>query len=799
MPRKSTKTKRKNRKKKKEVEEKIQNPKIKILKRIILLIIFISIIVLSVISVLAINNWKNISSDMMCASSSQIYDLDGNVIAQIGSERKKINISYEQIPENLKNAYIAIEDEKFYKHHGVNIKRTTAAIASYIFHRGSASFGGSTITQQLVKNLTGDNSNSITRKVKEWAMAFELECFYSKEQILETYFNIIYVGPNVYGVEAGAKYYFDKSTKDLSIAQCAYLAGLNHSPNAYNPFSDKDNSEKIEKRTKIVLYQMLDQKYISKDEYDTAIKEVEEGFKFKRGEIETKDGVYSYHTDAVITQVISELQDKKHISKEFASNYLYIGGLKIYGTQDSSIQKDMETEFEKTKYVLKSKEEKDKTSQAAMVIINHENGQVVGCIGGLGKKTNPRDFNRATMSLRQTGSASKPLAVLAPAIAKRKITAASMYDDVATTFTNIDGTSYEPGDYDPYKGTISVRRAVESSQNIPFVKIIEQIKPKTSIKYLQKMGVKNLTKKDNNLALSLGGEEKGVSPLEMAAGYSTIANNGRYIEPTFYTRVTNQSGIDIIKTKQKTRKVFSKEVAYILKSLLKEPVEGSQGTATYCAISGMDVAAKTGTTNENYDRWLCGFTNYYTAATWYGFDMNETINYDGKNPAGLIWSEIMKKVHNKLKGTRFEMPSGVKTATICKDTGLVASDGCTNTYTEYFLFGTVPSKCKEHSGNKGESQTTKNTTTNTNNTNTNTNKQENTNTETKNKVNENKTNNTYNSNTTQNKNTIKNNTINTQTNKTTNNTNSNTNNTTTQNKTNTTSNTANRNTQVEEE
>lgn len=783
MPRKPTKTKRKNRKNKKEVEEKIQNPKIKILKRVVLLIIFISIIVLIAISALAINNWKNISLDMINASNSQIYDLDGNIIAEIGSERKKINISYEQIPQNLKNAYIAIEDEKFYKHHGVNIKRTTAAIASYIFHKGSASFGGSTITQQLVKNLTGDNSNSITRKVKEWAMAFELECFYSKEQILETYFNVIYVGPNVYGVEAGAKYYFDKSIKDLSIAECAYLAGLNHSPNAYNPFSDKDNSEKIGKRTKIVLYQMLDQKYISKEEYDRAIKEVEEGLKFKKGEIETKDGVYSYHTDAVITQVILELQDKKHISKEFATNYLYMGGLKVYGTQYSSIQADMETEFEKPKYILKSKEEKDKTSQAAMVIINHQNGQVVGCIGGLGKKTNSRDFNRATMSLRQTGSASKPLAVLAPALAKRKITAASMYDDVATTFTNIDGTDYAPGDYDPYKGTITVRRAVESSQNIPFVKIIEQIKPKTSIKYLQKMGIKNLTKKDNNLALSLGGEEKGVSPLEMAAGYATIANNGIYTEPTFYTRVTNQSGMDIIKTKQKTKKVFSKEVAYILKSLLKEPVEGAQGTATYCEISGMDVCAKTGTTNENYDRWLCGFTNYYTAATWYGFDMNETINYDGKNPAGLIWSEVMKKVHNKLKGTRFEMPNGVKTATICKDTGLVANNSCTNTYTEYFLFGTVPSKCKENTVNKRTNQTTKNNTNN----NTNISKPENTNIE-KNEINENKINNTN----TQKKNTTKNNTTNTPSNRTTNNASSNT--SATQNKTNTTSNTTNRNT-----
>ena len=551
---------RKKKQKKSKLEPDEEKAKFRKLKRILLILFLIAIFILGIISFLAVNNWKKLSSDMMNATNSQVYDSQGNVIAEIGSERKKINISYSQIPDNLKNAYIAIEDEKFFKHHGINIKRTIAAMGSYVFHRGQASFGGSTITQQLVKNLTGDNSNSITRKVKEWAMAYELESFYSKEQILETYFNIIYVGPNIYGVEAGARYYFDKSVQDLSIAECAYLAGLNHSPNSYNPFGDKDNSDKIEKRTKIVLSQMLDKKYISKEDYEKAVQEVENGLKFKNGNIESNNNVYSYHTDALITEIIADLKEKKHITEEFANNYLYYGGLKIYSTQDTSIQESMEKEFEKNKYILKSKQEQGKTSQAAMIIINHTNGQVVGCVGGLGEKTKSRDYNRATMSLRQTGSASKPFAVLAPALAKRKITASTVYDDSETTFTNIDGTEYKPGDYDPYQGKITVRRAVESSQNIPFVKIIEEIKPKTSIKYMKKMGVKNLTEKDNNLALSLGGEQKGLTTLEMATCYSTIANNGEYIEPTFYTRICNKSGEDIVKTKQRTKKIFSKKL-----------------------------------------------------------------------------------------------------------------------------------------------------------------------------------------------------------------------------------------------
>lgn len=723
---------RKKKQKKSQIESDEEKTKFRKIKKILLILFLIVIFILGIISFLAVNNWKKISSDMMSATSSQVYDSQGNVIAEIGSERKKINISYSQIPDNLKNAYIAIEDEKFFKHHGINIKRTIAAMGSYVFHKGQASFGGSTITQQLVKNLTGDNSNSITRKVKEWAMAFELECFYSKEQILETYFNIIYVGPNVYGVEAGARYYFDKSVQDLSIAESAYLAGLNHSPNSYNPFGDRDNSDKIEKRTKIVLSQMLDQKYISKEDYEKAVQEVEKGLKFKNGDIESSEDAYSYHTDALITEIIADLKEKKHITEEFANNYLYYGGLKIYSTQDTSIQQSMEKEFEKDKYILKSKQEQGKTSQAAMIIINHTNGQVVGCVGGLGEKTKSRDYNRATMSLRQTGSASKPFAVLAPALAKRKITASTVYDDNETTFTNIDGTEYKPGDYDPYQGKITVRRAVESSQNIPFVKIIEEIKPKTSIKYMKKMGVKNLTEKDNNLALSLGGEQKGLTTLEMATCYSTIANNGEYIDPTFYTKICNKSGEDIVKTKQKTKKIFSKEVAYILKNLLTQPVKGANGTAPYCEIKGMDVAAKTGTTNENYDRWLCGFTNYYTAATWYGFDMNETINYEGKNPAGLLWSAVMKDIHSNLKGTTFEMPSGVKTATICSETGMVATDSCPNTYTEYYLFGTIPGKCTEHKVNSTTTNNSKNTTQ----------KQQNTQVEEKNKTVENTVNST---------------------------------------------------------
>ena len=309
--------------------------------------------------------------------------------------------------------------------------------------------------------------------------------------------------------------------------------------------------------------------------------------------------------------------------------------------------------------------------------------------------------------IRQTGSAMKPVAVLAPAIDKKIVTNSTIIADEPTTFTDYNGELYSPTDYDDYRGSITLRQAVESSQNIPFVKIMEDLTPQVSIKYLKKMGITTLNDNDVNLALSLGGLDKGISPLELAGAYSTIANDGVYTEPTFYSNITTKSNKTFLESKQKSRRVFSKNVACVLKQLLKEPVEGSNGTARYCAISGMDVAAKTGTTNENYDRWLCGFTPYYTMVSWYGFDMNESIDFNGRNPAGLMWSSVMTQIHSNLSNAKFEITSGVVTATICKDSGEVATSNCTNTYTEYFLKRTVPDTCSKHPGSALTNSTSK--------------------------------------------------------------------------------------------
>ena len=362
------------------------------LRKIILILILILLIAGGIALGISAYNWKVLSEAMFTNKMSVVLDKDGEVIAELGNEQKKLTpVDIEDMPENLVDAYVSIEDERYYSHHGVDIKRTGGAILSYITSFGHSSYGGSTITQQLVKNLTGDTTDSITRKVKEWWKAFLLECYFSKDDILEMYLNVIYVGPNVYGVQTGAEYYFNKDVEDLTLAECAYLAGINNSPNYYNPFEGYDNEEDITNRTLTVLQKMLELGKIDDSEYEEAEKEVNNGLDFDQGDIEIGDCIYSYHTDALINEVIEDLADEKNISEAFAKNYLYLSGSTIYSTQDSSMQDKVEAESLKSQYILYSANGED-TSQAAMVILNHQTGQVLACTGGLRRKRNFQRF-----------------------------------------------------------------------------------------------------------------------------------------------------------------------------------------------------------------------------------------------------------------------------------------------------------------------------------------------------------------------------------------------------------------------
>ena len=338
--------KKNNKDKNSENIKKTKNKKNKF-KKVIISLIIIVILILGISLGISANTWKKLSVEMVKNESSTVVDKDGQTIAKLGDERKKKNVTSEEIPKNLKNAYISIEDERFYKHSGVDTKRTASAIFSYVIHFGSSSFGGSTITQQLVKNITGDSTDSITRKVKEWWKAWILETALSKDEIITSYLNVIYTGPSIYGVENGAKYYFNKSVSDLDIAECAFLAGINHSPNSYNPFGDKDNADKIKTRTKTVLSKMKELKYISDDEYNSAIQEVENGLKFKNGEVTAiSDGVYSYHTDAMITEIANDIKNKYIIDaikgKERSARFVCAMALVIPDKEPIIIEETME-------------------------------------------------------------------------------------------------------------------------------------------------------------------------------------------------------------------------------------------------------------------------------------------------------------------------------------------------------------------------------------------------------------------------------------------------------------------------
>ncbi len=640
----------------------------------------------------------------VATANSVIVDQNGAVIAELSGDEKRKIITLEDMADYLPKAYVAMEDERFYQHHGVDLKRTAGAIFHTVL--GNSSYGGSTITQQLVKNITKDDERSgiagIMRKVREWAKAYQVERMISKDQILELYLNILYVGGegNLHGVELGAEYYFNKSAKDLSLAECAYMAGINSSPSRYNPFDQTtDNTERIKNQTKVALNKMNELGYInSQDEYNAAIAEVDAGLKFQKGEISTTSS-YSYHTEALLDQVIDQFVEEKGWSEQFAENYVYSSGLTIYSTVDANIQAQMEEEFAKDKYIVAGREKdqttgekKNEHSQAAMVVIDYKTGNVVGTVGGLGSKTDSRGLNRATQSVRQTGSSIKPLAVVAPGLEEKVITAATAYMDQQTDF----GGNYVPKNQSGYNNrSVNIRYFISKSLNVPAVKIMRELSPAKSIEYLNKMGLSHYNAdEDADLSLALGGTTNGATPLEMAAAYGALANDGVYIQPTFYTKVVDSSGNTVLTPKQEQTRIISEQNAFIVKSILQEPVK-SGGTATYCAIRGMDVAAKTGTTDDDYDRWLCGFTPYYSGACWFGYDQPETVQYSG-NPAGNIWDGVMTAIHEDLENATFTRPNGIVEETVCRTTGCLATTGCANTYTEIFTQDNIPEKCEGH-------------------------------------------------------------------------------------------------------
>ena len=699
---KKSKSGKKDKKTKNSKGDKKKHPKLK--KAIIIIFIILVILALAAIGAFAAiffsDSWALTKEDLVISeSNTTIYDIDEKKLTELSGDESRRIVAFDEMGKYTADAFVAIEDERFESHSGVDILRTARAAIEFILNGGESSFGGSTITQQLVKNLMDDDEDEgvagVERKIREMSRAVQIEQMLSKQQILETYLNLIYMGGGshtaVYGVEMGAQYYFAKSAKDLKLEESAFLAGINHIPNAYDPYGEEDNTELIKNRTITVLAQMKKLGKINEEEYNEAVEKVNKGLKFKQGNISSNVDM-SFHTAAAIDQVISELAESREIDYNAAKTLLYSGGYKLYTTQDSDIQKKMEKEMKKDDYV--TTEESDGVeykAQAGMVIIDYKTGKVVGAVGALGDDSHAQDLNRAVDISRQPGSSIKPLAVIAPGLEEKIITAATVYDDSKTNF----GGGFTPnnaGGY--YKGLCTVREAIEVSSNVVNAKILTNVGYETGVKYAQEFGLSNYSDEDAVPSLALGGTSSGTSPLQMAAAYGTIANDGEYIEPTFYEKLVDSNGKTVLEPEQETRRVISESNAYILKNLLEEPVYGSEGTAWRCAISGMDVGAKTGTAEGGKDKWLCGFTPYYSAAVWYGYDVELPVYYS--SAAAIIWSSVMQDVHEDLESASFERPDNIVTAKICKQSGKLATDKCSSTYTEVFVSGTVPGPCEGH-------------------------------------------------------------------------------------------------------
>jgi len=661
--------------------------------------------------------------------NSTVYDADGNQIAILSGGTKRKSITLSEMSEYLPKAYVAIEDERFYNHSGIDIFRTAYATFNYVIHAGKSSFGGSTITQQVIKNITQDKERTalagVMRKVKEISKAIQVEHVLSKDQILELYLNLIFVGgDDINGVELGAIYYFDKSAKDLSIAECAYMAGINNSPNAYKPFSDFSNkenpeqekekmTEKIKKRTKTVLGKMKEVGYISDDQYNQAVTEVDNGLNFKKGESASVTTDISYLTEAAINQILDQIQEENEdMDRKMAEMYLYSSGLKIYTTQNTEIQNILEEEIVKEKYFSSAtcKKKNEETgeeekvteySMPSMVIQDYKTGQVVAAASATGSKeertatTKLGYLNIPTEIKKQTGSSMKPISVIAPGLESKTLTGATVYYNTQTTWGANSAKPWTPKNSTGYSTYSNMRTAIEQSYNIPHAKALTDIGPEVAVEFCKTVGLPDFTAEGINL--SLGGLHDGISPAALNGAYSAIANDGVYISQTFYTKVTDSKDNIIYEPKQEENRVMSKENAYIEKDILKQPV--ISGTATYCAIPGMDVAAKTGTTNEDYDRWLCGFTPYYSASCWYGYEVSAAVKGFGRNPAGALWSTVMTAVHKKLSNANFEEPEGIVRQSVCKISGKLPGEGCTEVYTELFTKDIVPTEtCEGHSG-----------------------------------------------------------------------------------------------------
>ncbi len=613
------------------------------------------------------------------------------------ANENRILVDSKDIPEHLKQATIAIEDKRFESHHGVDWRGTMRAILSTV--TGSGVQGGSTITQQMIKNVTGNNENTVKRKITEIYRALALEEDYEKDEILTIYLNTIYLGNQCYGVQTAADMYFAKDVSDLTLAESACLISITNNPSQYDPLRADWCREENRKRQLSVLKAMLDQGMIDQVTYEAAVAEevvftngyTNLGNKVEAPVDQEKPTVIStannsYFTDQVIDDVADALVKLYNLSDdpadvdgyvrsahEKAVGMVYGKGFKIYTTQIPKYQEIAEEVFENTGYQSDT-DSNGEPLQAGITVMDPFTGNIVAMVGGTGAKQYDRSWNWAT-EVRQCGSAIKPISTYAPALDDGTITAASAIDDYPIYLPGYG--VYPKNSYGAFEGMSSIQEAIKWSSNCVAVRVNQMYGTPASYNFMtEKLGFKNLTPTDSEQVgnMALGGLEYGVTTEEMAAAFAAFVNDGIYTAPRTFVRVEDSKGQVIIDNTPQSHVAMKETTAYLMRDLLQTVV--SSGTGTEADFSGMSTAGKTGTTDANRDRYFVGFTPYYSAAVWCGYKSNEVIDIWG-NPSANLWREVMSRIHADLENPGFHSASGLTEVTVCADSGLLATDACT--------------------------------------------------------------------------------------------------------------------------
>ena len=587
-------------------------------------------------------------------------------------------VEYDDIPKNLINACIAIEDKRFEKHQGVDW--VTTLRACFKMFLGKSEAGGSTITQQLIKNLTGEKEVTVRRKLVEIYRALEFEKTHTKPQIMELYLNIIPLGENCRGVQSASRVYFGKDVKDLTLAECASLIGITNNPSRYDPYISAENNKE---RQEVILSEMLKQGYINQAQYDEAVAQ-ELVFTNASREKKKSDDNYSWFVDQVINDVVNDLCDKTGYEYDIVYTMVKTGGYQIYSTVNPDVQAAVDQVYEDLSSLPATASSQQ--LQSGIVIVDNTTGDIVALAGGVGKKQGSLVWNCATRSLLSPGSIIKPVAVYAPAIELGLITPATVMDDTPYSFT--DARHWPKNSDSIYRGLMNINEAVGLSINTIPVKLVAQMTPEYSFEFAkEKMGLSTLvssyvnaagdTFSDVDLApLAMGGLTRGVTVKAMAQAYATFANEGVYREARTYTKVVDSDGKVVLDNTQQSHVAMKDMTAWYITYMLENTVESGTGTAAQ--IENMTVAGKTGTTTSDFDRWFAGYTPYYTGVVWCGYDDPEEVvlTDSSTNPAIVLWQKVMEQVHDGLPNKEFNKPTNVVECTVCRDSGLLMTDAC---------------------------------------------------------------------------------------------------------------------------